>query len=145
MYWCSLSWLNWKLHVFVKEFYFVCEIVLQGLKAVLVTQVFGTFLGVGIGICLTSAMSMGYYSMILGYTVYYLANSFKSPLPWTLCKQSWNTDGCFTIQKPPVVNESLRLPLNVSGPGHHLILTNESKTTTNTSISYISSAEEFWQ
>ncbi|XP_055996918.1 sodium- and chloride-dependent GABA transporter 3-like isoform X2 [Ostrea edulis] len=101
--------------------------------------------GVGIGICLTSAMSMGYYSMILGYTVYYLANSFKSPLPWTLCKQSWNTDGCFTIQKPPVVNESLRLPLNVSGPGHHLILTNESKTTTNTSISYISSAEEFWQ
>jgi hypothetical protein len=88
---------------------------------------------------------MGYYSMILGYTIYYLANSFKSPLPWTLCDQSWNTAGCFTMQKSPGVNESFSLPFNVSRPGHYSTSANESETTPNASFTYISSAEEFWQ
>ncbi|TPP63254.1 Sodium-and chloride-dependent betaine transporter, partial [Fasciola gigantica] len=37
-----------------------------------------------------------YYTVILGWGLHYLFFSFQSPLPWTLCDQWWNTDGCFS-------------------------------------------------
>ena len=41
-----------------------------------------------IGLCNT------YYIVIIAWTLYYLFSSFKSPLPWSLCNEWWNTETC---------------------------------------------------
>ena len=35
-----------------------------------------------------------YYVMVVTWTLYYLGNSFMSPLPWATCGNYWNTDDC---------------------------------------------------
>ncbi|XP_037826008.1 sodium-dependent nutrient amino acid transporter 1 isoform X1 [Lucilia sericata] len=46
--------------------------------------------GVGIGQIVSISMVTTYYVAIMGMTVRYLFESFKSPLPWTECRDSWN-------------------------------------------------------
>ncbi|XP_065367457.1 sodium-dependent nutrient amino acid transporter 1 isoform X1 [Calliphora vicina] len=46
--------------------------------------------GVGIGQIVSISMVTTYYVAIMGMTVRYLFESFKSPLPWTQCSDSWN-------------------------------------------------------
>ncbi|XP_046809393.1 sodium-dependent nutrient amino acid transporter 1 [Lucilia cuprina] len=46
--------------------------------------------GVGIGQIVSISMVTTYYVAIMGMTVRYLFDSFKSPLPWTECRESWN-------------------------------------------------------
>ena len=42
-----------------------------------------------------------YYNVILAYTLYYLAQSFRSVLPWADCFDWWGADkeSCFVRQK----------------------------------------------
>uniref|UniRef100_A0A3P8WU48 Transporter n=1 Tax=Cynoglossus semilaevis TaxID=244447 RepID=A0A3P8WU48_CYNSE len=35
-----------------------------------------------------------YYIVVLAWGVYYLCMSFSSPLPWSTCKNKWNTPSC---------------------------------------------------
>lgn len=32
-----------------------------------------------------------YYNMIIAYSLYYLINSFESPLPWSKCNYAWSS------------------------------------------------------
>ncbi|ESP00138.1 hypothetical protein LOTGIDRAFT_173444 [Lottia gigantea] len=51
----------------------------------------------GIGLAMTgiSVICCLYYNTILAWILYYLFNSFKSPLPWVGCDNWWNTDDCY--------------------------------------------------
>jgi len=48
-----------------------------------------------------------YYIIILGWALFYLINSTKSPLPWTTCDNDWNSACCTTtISVDPETNKS---------------------------------------
>ncbi|VDP72501.1 unnamed protein product [Echinostoma caproni] len=57
------------------------------------------FRGLGCASTLINFMVNCYYTVILSWGLHFLFSSFQSPLPWTLCDQWWNTEGC-------VVNKS---------------------------------------
>ena len=40
-----------------------------------------------------------YYIVILAWIMYYLYESFKSPLPYTTCDNSWNSANCYTVDQ----------------------------------------------
>ncbi|XP_053962142.1 sodium-dependent nutrient amino acid transporter 1-like isoform X1 [Anastrepha ludens] len=46
--------------------------------------------GIGIGQVLSISFVTTYYVAIMGMIVRYLFDSFKSPLPWTICDDAWN-------------------------------------------------------
>ncbi|CAG9860610.1 unnamed protein product [Phyllotreta striolata] len=50
--------------------------------------------GVGYAICLIDIYMGMYYNTIIGWALYYLITSFQSELPWTTCKNEWNTINC---------------------------------------------------
>lgn len=52
------------------------------------------FKGVGASMNLVTFILTWYYSIILAWSLIYMCNSFKSPLPWTRCDASWNTPAC---------------------------------------------------
>ncbi|XP_040886067.1 sodium- and chloride-dependent betaine transporter-like [Toxotes jaculatrix] len=52
------------------------------------------FEGVGIA-CQVIVMYLNiYYIVVLAWAIFYLINSFKSPLPWSTCDNAWNTELC---------------------------------------------------
>uniref|UniRef100_T1J7F0 Transporter n=1 Tax=Strigamia maritima TaxID=126957 RepID=T1J7F0_STRMM len=52
------------------------------------------FQGLGYAMFLVSALVGIYYNMIIGWTWYYLFNSFTEILPWSSCDNDWNTNAC---------------------------------------------------
>nr|CAI5828187.1 unnamed protein product [Callosobruchus analis] len=50
--------------------------------------------GVGYAICLIDIYMGMYYNTIIGWALYYLIASFQSELPWTTCRNEWNTRAC---------------------------------------------------
>lgn len=47
--------------------------------------------GVGYGQVFSTAVVTTYYLSIMGMTVRYFVDSFKSPLPWSLCRKEWGS------------------------------------------------------
>ncbi|KAK6168092.1 hypothetical protein SNE40_021988 [Patella caerulea] len=68
------------------------------------------------------------YTNILSWILYYLYNSFSSPLPWTTCDNWWNTDTCFVRNKMV---------------GNYSLLTEAQNKISNSSLIQ-TSTEEFW-
>ncbi|XP_031438247.1 sodium- and chloride-dependent betaine transporter-like [Clupea harengus] len=52
------------------------------------------FEGIGIASQVIVSYLNVYYIVMLAWAVMYLFNSFKSPLPWATCDNSWNTMNC---------------------------------------------------
>ncbi|OWK14643.1 SLC6A4 [Cervus elaphus hippelaphus] len=50
--------------------------------------------GIGYAICLIAFYIASYYNTIMAWALYYLISSFTEQLPWTSCKNSWNTGNC---------------------------------------------------
>lgn len=49
-------------------------------------------LGVGVAMVVVSLIVAVYYNVILAYTVFYMAQSFRSELPWVDCHEWWGAD-----------------------------------------------------
>ncbi|XP_054655839.1 sodium- and chloride-dependent betaine transporter-like isoform X3 [Dunckerocampus dactyliophorus] len=52
------------------------------------------FQGVGIASLIIVIYLNIYYIVVLAWALFYLFNSFQSPLPWSTCENWWNTDVC---------------------------------------------------
>ena len=53
--------------------------------------------GVGISMIMVSLIVSIYYNVIIGYTIYYMAASLTSELPWNKCQSWWGADQfCFS-------------------------------------------------
>lgn len=50
--------------------------------------------GIGFAICVIAFYIASYYNTIMAWALYYLISSFTDQLPWTSCKNSWNTGNC---------------------------------------------------
>ncbi|XP_073845900.1 sodium-dependent nutrient amino acid transporter 1-like isoform X1 [Musca autumnalis] len=55
--------------------------------------------GIGIGQVVSISMVTTYYVAIMGMTMRYLFDSFRSPLPWSQCDDSWNAVCVASIEK----------------------------------------------
>src|SRR4051794_14500176 len=67
----------------------------------------------GIGYCAVtvSYFVSFYYNTIMGWSLHYTIHSFLSPLPWTTCNNTWNSENCFI---PPSVTSGNGGSLNGS-------------------------------
>uniref|UniRef100_A0A6I8P817 Transporter n=1 Tax=Ornithorhynchus anatinus TaxID=9258 RepID=A0A6I8P817_ORNAN len=52
------------------------------------------FKGIGYAICIIAFYIASYYNTIMAWALYYLISSFTDQLPWTSCKNPWNTGNC---------------------------------------------------
>ncbi|KAG9485959.1 hypothetical protein GDO78_008841 [Eleutherodactylus coqui] len=50
--------------------------------------------GIGYAICIIALYVASYYNTIMAWALYYLIFSFRSELPWTSCRNEWNTENC---------------------------------------------------
>ena len=55
--------------------------------------------GIGYTSALATLIASGYYSVIIAYPVVFIFHSFTNELPWSNCRNSWNTDNCVSFFK----------------------------------------------
>ncbi|KAJ8264810.1 hypothetical protein COCON_G00139090 [Conger conger] len=70
------------------------------------------FTGIGYASIVIVSLLNVYYIVILAWGLYYLFQCFQTDLPWSRCKQSWNTDSC--VEDIVRKNKSLWLASNVT-------------------------------
>lgn len=63
--------------------------------------------GVGMGSIVALFLLNIYYIVILAWALLYMISSFHSPLPWSTCGNSWNTDQCVSIVKANATRNNL--------------------------------------
>lgn len=110
------------------------------------------------GMVILNVVCALYYVMVVTWTLYYLYNSFISPLPWTTCGNIWNTEQCYNGPITALHNNNYSRAVgyinNTEVHSSLLIAKNFSDVNStisnlssygNFSIDRISSQEEFWQ
>ncbi|ELU10824.1 hypothetical protein CAPTEDRAFT_115534 [Capitella teleta] len=53
------------------------------------------FYGMGIGMCLITSMLVIFLTMVMGYALLFMGESFRKRLPWDSCQNDFNTPMCF--------------------------------------------------
>ncbi|XP_052094515.1 sodium- and chloride-dependent glycine transporter 1-like isoform X3 [Mytilus californianus] len=120
----------------------------QGLLRV--WEVCPIFKGVGIGMTIMNVVCSIYYNVILAWTIYYLGNSFISPLPWTTCDNKWNSPQCVTDrgvldQGRNFTTQNHNLTFQMLNMGVYNTTTSNEYTWTNDTLKLVTAQEEFWQ
>ena len=77
-----------------------------------------------------------YYTVILGWALYYMFASFQSTLPWSHCGNEWNTPNCvdYSVKEPGSGMQTNRSITNAT------ILAN-----TTAGIQKVSASQEYWE
>ncbi|XP_058988103.1 sodium- and chloride-dependent GABA transporter ine [Musca domestica] len=57
------------------------------------------FKGAGLASVVVSFLMSTYYSVIIGYSIYYFFTAFKTEMPWVDCNNRWNTPDCWVPQR----------------------------------------------
>ncbi|ESO88310.1 hypothetical protein LOTGIDRAFT_219403 [Lottia gigantea] len=71
----------------------------SGKSAFAVWDICPALKGIGLAMNAVTVLYGIYYIIILSWVLFYLYNSFKTPLPWTNCDNWWNTADCIeTLQ-----------------------------------------------
>jgi solute carrier family 6 amino acid transporter-like protein 5/7/9/14 len=61
--------------------------------------------GVGVAMVIISLIVAIYYNVIMAYCLFYLFNSFRSVLPWTVCNPEWADKRCFVRNQNSTMEE----------------------------------------
>lgn len=74
-----------------------------------IVYMFVFILGIGYGMVVLTAIVAIYYTVIMSWTLYYLAMSFSGTLPWSHCNNAWNSPACYSR-----VNEEITASDNIT-------------------------------
>jgi solute carrier family 6 (neurotransmitter transporter, glycine) member 5/9 len=55
--------------------------------------------GIGVGQVISTCLVTTYYASLMALTIRYFLASFSDPLPWTLCRDEWNTSCISSSEK----------------------------------------------
>jgi len=69
------------------------------------TEMLPCAVGVGVAMVIISLIVAIYYNVIMAYCLFYLFNSFRSVLPWTVCEPEWADERCFVRNQNSTVEE----------------------------------------
>ena len=83
-----------------------------------------------------------YYNMIIAWTLYYIGNSFISPLPWTTCDNEWNTPNCLADRRLLNISSAITGYANGSLLDNNAIDLNDNQTIPGLQVT---AQDEFWQ
>ncbi|XP_069125071.1 sodium- and chloride-dependent GABA transporter 2-like [Argopecten irradians] len=107
--------------------------------------------GLGLGLLFLMILCVWYYVMLTTWVIYYLYQSFTSPLPWSTCGNQWNTPDCFSFLDMGSSGSSSVNSTGINGTVYNVTsnysVTNVSSSN-KTGITFLkghSSEEEFWQ
>ena len=89
--------------------------------------------GVGVSMVIISLIVAIYYNVIMAYCLFYLFNSVRAVLPWTVCDPEWSDARCYVrgSKNSIPVGESICIVDNLLGGC--------------TEVSYQTSEEQFWE
>ena len=59
------------------------------------TEMLPAAVGVGVAMVIISMIVAIYYNVIMAYCLFYLFNTFRSVLPWTVCDPQWADERCY--------------------------------------------------
>ncbi|XP_076679954.1 sodium-dependent nutrient amino acid transporter 1 [Andrena cerasifolii] len=71
--------------------------------------------GLGYGQAFAAACVVSYYCSLMGLTLYYLAGSFQSELPWSYCREEWQGQCVDTVSKDDDVLRNTSSPATDNG------------------------------
>ena len=72
------------------------------------------FSGIGYASALICFLLNIYYIVVMAWAVHYFFSSFTSELPWSHCRNEWNTESCFDPTTPKIETFSNGTIVNAS-------------------------------
>ena len=90
-------------------------------------------IGVGVAMVTISLIVSIYYNVIMAYCLFYMFNSMRSVLPWTICDDSWSDERCYVRSDNTSALVASKRPCVANGFGGC------------TEISLQTSEEQYWE
>lgn len=99
--------------------------------------------GLGFGMVVASVTFAFYSAIISNWILYYIANSFFNPLPWSTCGNSWNSKYCVDERYSTYSNMTTNTSVDSRMKPNLTIMASDNLTGMNTH--FVTSEEEFWE
>ncbi|UJR35454.1 hypothetical protein I4U23_028210 [Adineta vaga] len=60
--------------------------------------------GIGYSMLIINFYVLSYYNTIIAWSIHYCLASFRAIVPWTFCKNEWNTENCYSLHGEQILN-----------------------------------------